>query len=202
MQTGDVWTSELGESLEIQIPAITLDMVGNKASVEGRVWLDEEQSSPWPLDWECPSVDPDLGDFCPPDALPAATCSACLQISNLCKRLLSIRGVNDVLLSKGFLKIQFIFHPHTKYTKTGRQRENRRAGVLVFSHTKICHQVPIEFQFCRFACHLPIRERRRCPQSSCPSSPISSFHPEGPVNKSHRKMGKEQGGSCGYAQEQ
>lgn len=49
-------------------------------------------------------------------------------------------------------KIQFIFHPHTMYTKGEDGGRAGGVGVLVFSHIQACHEVSIEFQFYRYIC--------------------------------------------------
>lgn len=86
------------------------------------------------------------------------------------------------------------------YTKAGGQKENRRAGVLVFSHTGTCHEVSIDFNFTDLHALCQSGEGGGAPQISCPSSPISSFHPEGLVNGSHRKTReRSREGLCGNA---
>lgn len=62
---------------------------------------------------------------CPLNVLPATTFNTHLQIPLLCRRLLSIRGVNDVLPSKGFLKSS-LSSTHTRCTQ--RQGDGGRTG--------------------------------------------------------------------------
>lgn len=97
-------------------------------------------------------------------------------------------------------KIQFIFHPHTMYTKEGRRRENGGVGVLVFSHTG---EMPWGFYwisllqiYMSFVNH---RRKGSPGQTSSPSSPISSFNPKRPGNgfiEKERKR-KREGGELG-----
>lgn len=98
------------------------------------------------------SVAPGPRDSCPLSALPAATSSTRLQIPLLCRRLLSIRGVNDVLLSKGFLKSS-LSSTHTRCTqRQGDEGEEGERGLWYFPTQGTCHEVSIEFRFYRFTC--------------------------------------------------
>lgn len=80
----------------------------------------------------------------------------------LCRRLLSIRGVNDVLLSKGFL-IQFIFHPHTMYTKAGDGGRTGEQGFWYFPTQGRCHEVSVGFLFYTFPCPFVNHRREEVP---------------------------------------
>lgn len=77
----------------------------------------------------------------------------------LCRRLLSIRGVNDVLLSKGFLNPVYL--PPTHVVHKGGETEGEQEGreFWYFPTQGRCHEVSIEFRFHRSPC--PLVSHRR-----------------------------------------
>lgn len=77
----------------------------------------------------------------------------------LCRRLLSIRGVNDVLLSKSFLNPVYL--PPTHDVHKGKEMEGEQGELRFgcFPTRGRCHEVSIEFRFYRFTC--PFVNHRR-----------------------------------------
>lgn len=117
-----------------------------------------------------------------------------------CRRLLSIRGVNDVLLSKGFLNPVYLPPTHDVH-KGGGRREKRGSGRSgIFPHKGDARRFLLNFTFTDLHALLSITGRRKCLSNLEPIFSNFLFQSKGTRERaSWKKRGKGVGrgrGAC------